>query len=102
MSQISLSGCSSASGASPTLPPELRGLTGLRSLAIVSSHLVGSVPAEYSEMTALDSLHIFSNQLTGEPRSSPGSPGRGGMCATQGAARGGVAQPTRAGVRGWS
>ena len=65
MSKISLSDCSGGGG-SPTLPPELRGLTGLRELAISGSQLVGLVPPEYSELTALEILQLTGNQLTGE------------------------------------
>ena len=74
-----MDGCSSAcagGGVPPSLPPELRGLTGLRALILFNSQLAGSVPREYSELTALDTLDVSLNALTGEGRGTGRMAGR--------------------------
>lgn len=49
-----------------TLPPELRHLHTLDTLAISSQDLTGAMPAELGELTALTSLEIWRSGLTGQ------------------------------------
>lgn len=51
-----------------TLPPELRGLTDLKSLKLFSNpHLVGHIPSALGEMTNLEQLDLQETSIGGSP-----------------------------------